>query len=230
MEPVLITGGEGRLDLKVGLESIKRALWVMDGFIKRFENAHFQVSVKDTSTLVQQNGQSVSVRLREGLRRFDIPPEQRKNAWDSQYGWRPNGVLNFEIIGEWGRERKYSDTATTRVEEKIDRIVDAIRELLDEQRRVAEERHIAEVIRQHEARQEARRERLRAEMKQRTECLLNDVEAWHQSERIRSYLAAFQATMEKWSGPIDPKTELGKWLDWAIRYADSLDPLNPAAY
>ena len=201
----------------------------MDGFIKCFENARYQVAVKDTSTLVQQDGQSVSVRLREGLTRFDLPPEQRKNSWDSRYGWRPNGILNFEIIGEWGRERKYSDTATARVEEKAYRIVDAIRELLDEQRRVAEERHVSEVIRQHEARQEARRERLRAEMKQRTECLLNDVEAWHQTQRIRRYLRAFRTAMEKWSGTIDPKTEVGKWLDWASRYADSLDPLNPAA-
>jgi len=51
---VVITAGEGRLDLKVGPESIKRALWVLDGFIKSFEDARLRVSVKDSSTLVQQ--------------------------------------------------------------------------------------------------------------------------------------------------------------------------------
>jgi hypothetical protein len=56
---------------------------------------------------------------------------------------------------------------------------------------------------------------------------MKDVETWHQSQRIRTYLAAFRAAMEKWSRPVDPQTEVGKWLEWASRYADSIDPLNP---
>jgi hypothetical protein len=105
---------------------------------------------------------------------------------------------------------------------------EAIRELLEEQKRQADERRVAEIIRQHEARQEACRERQRAELKQRTESLTKDVEAWDQSQKIRSFLAAFRTAMEEWSGPIDPKGEVGKWLEWANRYADSLDPLNPS--
>jgi hypothetical protein len=229
-EPMLVTAGDGRLDLRVGPESFRRALWIMDGFIKRFESVRLRVSVKDTSTLVEQSGQVVSIRIREGLQRLDVPAEERKNSWDSKYYWRPNGTLNFEIIGHFGRERKYSDSATSRLEQKSDRIVDSILELLEAQRRWAEEQRIAEIMRQHEARQEPRRQRQRVELQERAESLMNDVDAWHQSEKIRAYLAVFRARMEKWSGPIDPKTEVGKWLDWATHYADSLDPLNPARH
>lgn len=84
-------------------------------------------------------------------------------------------------------------------------------------------------MKQHEALREAERERERAELRQRAESLVKDVEAWHQSEKIRAYLAAFRTTMEKWSGPIDPSTEVGKWLDWARGYADSIDPLKPVS-
>jgi len=228
-EPLLVTAGEGRLNLKVGPESLKRALWTMDGLIKRFESAHLQVSVKDRSTLVEQNGQAVSVRIREGIQRLDVPAEQRKNSWDSRYTWRPNGVLNFEILGNYRAVRKYSDSVQSPLDQKGDRIVAAIIDLLDERRREAEQKRIEDIFRQYDARQEARRERQRAELQKRAESLMNDVEAWHRSRQVREYLAAFRATVEKWSGPIDPRTELGKWLDWATRYADSLDPLNPSA-
>ena len=121
-----------------------------------------------------------------------------------------------------------SDTARWRLEERADRIIGALRQRLEELNRREDERHVAEIMRQHEARQEARHEKERAEMKQRTESLLEDVEAWHQSQKIRAYLTAFRMQMEKWSGPVDPGTEVGKWLAWANRYADSLDPLNPS--
>src|ERR1044071_9963423 len=66
-DPFLNTAGDGRVDLKVGPESLQRAAWIMDAFIKRFERDGFRVTVKDDSTLVELNGQSMPVRIREGL-------------------------------------------------------------------------------------------------------------------------------------------------------------------
>lgn len=226
-EPLLATAGDGRLDFKVSPELLKRAAWVMDGFIKRFEAEGMHVSVKDRATLVEMNGQTVPVRIREGINQLDVPPEQRKDTWHKRL-YRASGILHFEIVRSYGPDRLSSDTARWRLEERADRIVGALRQRLEELKRREDERHVAEIMRQHEARQEARHEKQRAEMKQRTESLLEDVEAWHQSARIRAYLAAFRTQMEKWSGPVDPEAEVGKWLAWANRYADSIDPLNPS--
>jgi hypothetical protein len=33
--------------------------------------------------------------------------------------------------------------------------------------------------------------------------------------------------MEKWSGTIQPKSDVGRRLAWAENYANSLDPLKP---
>jgi hypothetical protein len=82
-------------------------------------------------------------------------------------------------------------------------------------------------IQRFEARAEAARERERLEGRHRVESLLADVDASHRSQQIRAYLSSFRATFEKWSGPIDPKSKLAKWLGWANRYADSFDPLSP---
>jgi hypothetical protein len=214
------------VDLKVSPELLQRAAWIMDGLIKRLERDGFHVSVKDHSTLVELNGQSVRVRIREGLHQLQIPPEQRKDSWQKML-YRPNGTLHFEIVHSYSPDRLCSDTARWRLEEKADRIVEKLRERLEELKWREEQRRVEEEMRRHEAIREAARERERAELRQRAESLVKDVEAWHQSEKIRAYLAAFRTTMEKWSGPIDPETEVGKWLDWAILYADSIDPLKP---
>jgi hypothetical protein len=227
-EPFLKTAGDGCVDLKVSPELLQRAAWIMDGFIKRFEREGFRVSVKDQSTLVELNGQSVPVRIREGLQQVQIPPEQRKDSWQNML-YRPNGTLHFEIVHSYSPDRLCSDSARWRLEEKADRIVEKLRERLEELKRREERWQAEKIMKQHEALREAERQRERAELRQRAESLVKDVEAWHQSEKIRAYLAAFRTTMEKWSGPIDASTEVGKWLDWASGYADSIDPLKPVS-
>jgi hypothetical protein len=221
-----MTAGDNRLDLKVGPDTLTRAAWIMDGFIKRFEEAGFHVLVKDGSTLVELAGQTVAVRMRELLKRHEAPPEQRKYSWH-EYRYVPNGVLVFELIGAYGSDRRISDTSRAPLEQKIDRIVDALRQRLEEEIRRAERQRIEQIFKRYEALGDLRRERRRAELKQRAECLMLDVDAWRQSKRVRAYLGAFRTTVEKWSGPIDPTSEVGKWFRWASSYAESLDPLNP---
>lgn len=133
-EPFLKTAGDGRVDLKVSPELLQRAAWIMDGLIKRFEREGFRVSVKDHSTLVEWNGQSVPVRIREGLQQVPIPPEQRKDSWHKML-YRPNGTLHFEIVHSYSPDRLCSDSVRWRLEEKADRIVEKLRERLEELKR-----------------------------------------------------------------------------------------------
>lgn len=224
-EPFLNTAGDGCVDLKVSPQLLQRAACIMDGFIKRLEHEGFQIYVKNRSTLVEFNGQSVPVRIRESSQQVQIPPEQRKHSWQKVL-YHPNGALHFEIVDVNGTDRLCSDTARWPLEERADRVVEKLRERLERRRRLDEQRRVDEEMRRHEAIREAARERERSELRRRAESLGKDVEAWHQSEKIRAYLSAFRTSMEKWSGPIDPNTEAGKWLDWASLYADSIDPLK----
>ncbi len=45
-----------------------------------------------------------------------------------------------------------------------------------------------------------------------------------QSTKVREYIGAFKAAAGAREVIIDPESDLGRWLDWATRYADRLDP------
>ncbi len=171
-------------------------------------------------------GKRIPIRIREGVHRFDKPGAESPYSWN-RYNYVPNGVLTFHVLNEWGSTRKYSDSTRSRLEDKTELVINGIREEYARIKRDEEERLAREMVQRFEARAEAARERERLEARQRVESLLADVDAWHRSQQIRAYLSSFRATLEKWSGPINPKSEAAKWLRWANRYADSLDPLRP---
>ncbi len=50
-------------------------------------------------------------------------------------------------------------------------------------------------------------------------------EAWEKAERIRRYVSALADEASR-RGPIEPASDLVKWLGWAERYADWIDPLT----
>lgn len=55
---------------------------------------------------------------------------------------------------------------------------------------------------------------------------VRDVQAWRQSNDIRLYIEAVRrAAIEKY-GEISPDGDVGRWILWAIKRADLLDPLS----
>jgi hypothetical protein len=51
-------------------------------------------------------------------------------------------------------------------------------------------------------------------------------DAWHQSERIRAFLAAAREARQRDQVTTDPDSDIGRWLTWAADYADSINPLK----
>jgi hypothetical protein len=218
--------GPGRLDLRVSLAALPRALWIMDRFLKRFQAEGIQVESQGLSTTARVDGADVAIRVRESVHRtvkVTSGPEYSYN----RYSYVPSGVLTFHLLNEWGSAKKYSDSVRSHLEDQLDSVLTGVRNECKRIKRAEEQRLAWEVINRFEARVEAARDRERSEMRQRIESLLSDVDCWDKSQRIRLYLAAFRDTLERWAGPIDTEGEVGKWLAWALRYADSIDPLRP---
>jgi hypothetical protein len=65
-----------------------------------------------------------------------------------------------------------------------------------------------------------------AEEQRRGEELEQESQRWHRSRLVREYLAAVKETALREHAVIDPGSELDRWLAWAHRYADRLDPLD----
>jgi hypothetical protein len=72
-------------------------------------------------------------------------------------------------------------------------------------------------------RQEEIESQRRYELERWTEQLDRNIAAWRRAERIRAYIQAVAGRMED-KGPISPESDAAKWLAWARRYADSIDP------
>ena len=74
----------------------------------------------------------------------------------------------------------------------------------------------------------ARRAQIVAEYEQeriKAERLCKDTDNWDRAERMRRYVSAVRAKAET-TAPINPDSEIGKWLQWALAQADRVDPLT----
>lgn len=158
---------------------------------------------------------------------MDIPAKDRPDSWSRKTKYLPKGILQLRILNEYGVVRQFEDSPATRLEQKISQAPTAIQDQAEDLQCCADEVQVHAVFERYERLNEFRADRRRDELEERKRCLLADVEGWHQSRRIREYLAVFTAEFEKCcGGPISLKSDAGKWLSWARRYADSLDPLR----
>jgi hypothetical protein len=85
---------------------------------------------------------------------------------------------------------------------------------------LAERDRIAKQQREHEI-----ASRRRWEIESRVRRLNENIDGWERAERIRRYASAL-AQRASCQGPIEPASDLAKWLGWAERYADWIDPLT----
>lgn len=110
-----------------------------------------------------------------------------------------------------------SDKRGTGIESKLDGLF-AKAEVLTSEVHARNER-FAEVRRQEEIQQ-----RRQFELRSRIERLDRNMTAWRRAEQIRAYAKAMADRLLE-RGPIDPDSNAAKWLVWAQRYADSIDPM-----
>jgi hypothetical protein len=229
-------------EILVSPATAARALSFMATLTSRLEQAGMRVSVeklaseKGRATWVYVDNEKIRVRLRELTVRMEREPsasEKKRRErnpsgyWFREYDWKPTGTLAFALLSDGREEKKWSDEAGKRLEDRVNLIIGGLQRRADREKSYREALAAQRQMYAAEELQRRRTERERQEVAKRIEDLNRDVDLWHQSERIRAYLRAFQEKVEKWSGPIDPASETAKWLEWALRYADRLDPLNP---
>lgn len=50
------------------------------------------------------------------------------------------------------------------------------------------------------------------------------VAAWQKSDNIRAFLKRVEEKAIQKSESLDPNGELARWIEWARKYAESIDP------
>ena len=130
---------------------------------------------------------------------------------------RPTGKLQL-TLGAGFQKLSMSDQRSTRIESKLVLFFERGEALAAELR--ADRDRMAAQQREYEI-----ASRRRWEIESRVRRLNENLEAWETAERIRRYASAL-ADQASRRGPIEPASDLAKWLGWAERYADEIDPLT----
>jgi hypothetical protein len=236
---ILRTRASGCLNVRVGRQSVGRAMRLMDALTKALEARGSTVSVvvrdRTHQTCVKILDEAIEIELREGLSRREKKltaaelREREKYPWlrdRKEYEFYPSGNFVFTILeycGE-GVRKVWSDGKRQRLENCLNSIIVGLSTAAE-----GVKAHRLELERWEGERQEQQRRQLEEEERRRKEeekikHLEKLVANWNQSQKIREFLSEVEkAAAEK---PVKKTDNLSDWLSWAHAYADSIDPIH----
>lgn len=231
--------GKESLDMVVSPAALPRALRIMNTVIKALEMRGMKLfvsSVAGFKTRVFIGGEELSIGIYEPSKQIDhvLTPSEKKDiekygrepSWFQKYDYIPTGKLSLIRKTGWDSVPIVKDTEKKRIEECLNEfIVGLIKaaELKKADRLERERRNAAE--------EEARRrreeiEKQRKEEEERFRTLERQVEAWTKCQQIRTFVEAVKTSAVKEKGSIEPGSDLDRWIEWAMKQADRLNPLN----
>lgn len=227
------------LNLRVGKDSVKRALELLASIIATAERHDAQIAVSqgtrqwETSFVVF--GQSISFSISEKAqhRILDPPPEQRPGHYvriitlrGKPIEYVPTGKLTLSIEF-YGAELQTSWTeGKHNLDELLPEIISnlfkaAILRRRDRLKQAAE----AEARRRRELELRQLRHRIEEE-ERRVKDLQQTAENWTKARQIREYILAVIDAKKASGEELGPDTPCGIWTVWALQQADRLDPLT----
>lgn len=217
------------LDVRVSRTEMNRALRILDALLKALEARGHSVVISNqgsgpTALVIQ--GQKVKVILVEKTNRSEaeLSEAEKRNSYlatESRWVYTPTGKLTFIIDEYWPeiRKKKWSDTIQKPLEDQLDEIMIGLITAV-------------EGLRQKEIRfQEEERKRIEAELRhleeaRRRKTLEAQSDDWNRIQNIRLFLRSCEELILNRSGSIAADSVEAKWLAWANRYVDILDPLK----
>jgi hypothetical protein len=237
---ILVSDGEWCSVLSVSRGTLERALLITDALLRAFDTRGYPATLEKEKNRasVEINKVHATFVLEEVLDRKEreLTPAQQKdklrNPWKyprPEYIKVPSERLCLKITHPtWNVGRvSWTDGKRQRIEDRLNDFMATIRNAAAEQLRREKEWEEAERRRKEEERlAEERRKRRLAEQRKLWALLVESV-SWQQSQQIRSYVEAIKAKME---GLASQDQELTDWIEWALRRADSLDPLASGSY
>ncbi|SRR5260221_6457590 len=239
----LMPRSPGRLHIRVTPECLDRALRIMDALLKALEVRGYASSAgaeENGSTTVVVLGESLGITMEEVLDCTEHVLTRKEQAEKEKYSWmysKPtydytaSGKLALRIVGSpatTGR-RTWADGSKQKLEFCLNQFIAALV-------RVAEDQlaHTLELERerrewQEQERQKLEQQRRKEEQRQRVESLTQQVDNWDRSRKIREFIAEMRelelsSSKKTWKIGEVP---LAEWVEWALRYADKIDPVGP---
>jgi len=149
---------------------------------------------------------------------FSVAPEDEAEQ-------KHNLIQSTLEIDEYcdGFQKKWADKAQKPLEDQLNEVLAGL--IL-----AGEALRLRRIEREEEQRWQREQERRRLEDQERRYHLDQHREAWSQSQRLREFLVACEASLIKRKGEFEQDSPKAKWLRWAQRYADRIDPLKNGSF
>lgn len=237
-ERIIIVPDSPSLQLAVSKNSLRRALLVMDAVLRAICRCADAICPGPRIAML---GTEVVLRMTEVMERKPVDDDESfsiSEGYDFHHRRRdrvPSGRLTLQVRDGQNRfydQQVWRDTPTKPLESQMEILIDGLfafvgRELQshkrEEQQAVQREQSRLSLL--EAERRRAERAKVVAVEYQRFEKLLDESKRWHRSQRLRAYIAAKKEQYLAIHAEIEPDSEFGQWLRWAMSCADWLDPL-----
>jgi hypothetical protein len=228
----------GCLDVRVGKDSIDRAVRILDTLVTALDARGLSVSTaanKQFAACITVMDEVIEFYLEEKFKIVEKKltqaqkKEQEKYPWmySHEYDYIPTGIMSLKIDA-WGicdTRKKWSDGEKQRLEDCLNSFVIGLMKAAETIKKSRIQREKQELEWQERKRRSEELEKLRWEEEARIKDLDKEVTAWSKSQQIRAYTEAFRKAVIQLYGEIVPGGKHDKWLTWAKQYADRIDPL-----
>ncbi len=214
----------------------RRSRRIISAFLRALEARGFEVE-KDREYgqfiwITHQRdriGFSVTERIRQHRR--ELTPEEKKDHWNPKQKWKqisePSGELLLRICEESRRSYgaiDFRENSEQPLETQLNQVIAAVIEKIWWTKKQRLEREEAEHQRWERQKEEWHQEELRKAEQARRDKLVTKAEHWKKAKDIREYVAAVEKACRNNELILDPNT-LSHWINWALAYANELDPI-----
>jgi hypothetical protein len=240
----LVVDGGPHPTLAVTVATHRRALLLLDGLAKalveRGATAALEANGAQRRLVLRVAGEAMTLSVVERLGQKEhepTPEEQERIAKGYRYGIPkydhfPAGRLQLTLHDVHLQRSSWSDTDTRRLEQSLGSVILGAESEVERRRarraQEEEEQRLREQQRREQEEEQQRQRDLQARAKHAgalVQSLKDMARDWSEAERIRAFLAAVGAAL-----PVEQRNDLSvKWLEWAARRADELDPLSRPA-
>lgn len=219
------------LSISVGKQSIPRALRIMDTLVKGLEKRGYKFAhEKDRhheTLFVEIQGEKFRLSLREKRKMIRLTAAESEKTW-GRVRYEANGLLELEACPkDWDYSAvRWTETETRRLDDRLNGIVIDLLVAVENERLRRQRAREAEVMRREAEVRRWKQEQEQRDLEKKIAELDSIVDRWANAGRIRAFVTDVYETHRKHNSIIEDGSELGEWLNWALRHADSIDPLG----
>ena len=221
-------------------ESIGRATRILQALLTAFAQRGYKVTVSEKfprRTTIHLLGEEVAFVLEEAATQVPHKPGyDKENDRYASFMSRPpkhsylsTGRLRLRIPDVPGGPYQgwsYGGGAKRPLESMLNEFVQGLIRITVLIKRDREEREIRRKREEEERRRREEAQRLQRIEDARMKLLDSQISDWRQSRSIREYVEAVRAEVIARTGELDPESPAAKWIEWALRKADRLDPIK----